>query len=80
MPLEIRDIIKQVRKGKIVLNTHQMGFDGYRKQLDFIANRMVLAIIIGALIISAGMIIHYQLERRLPGCLEFPISPFFFWL
>jgi ubiquinone biosynthesis protein len=78
MPLEIRDIIKQVRKGKIVLNTHQMGFDGYRKQLDFIANRMVLAIIIGALIISAGMIYSLSIGKEVAGLFGIPYFTIFF--
>jgi len=72
LPLELRDIIKQVRKGKIVLNTHQVGFEGYRKQLDFIANRLVMAIIIGALIISAGLSYSLSVGKDVPGLLGIP--------
>lgn len=76
LPLEIRDIIKQVRKGKIVLNTNQIGFEGYRRQLDFIANRLVLAIIIGALVISAGLSYSLAVGKEVPGILG---MPYFTW-
>ena len=55
LPLEIRDIVKQVRKGKIVLNTRQIGFERYTRQLDFAVNRIMLALIIGSLIIGAAI-------------------------
>jgi ubiquinone biosynthesis protein len=76
LPLEIRDIIKQVRKGKIVLNTNQIGFEGYRRQLDFIANRLVLAIIIGALVISAGLSYSLAIGKDVAGILG---MPYFTW-
>ncbi len=76
LPLEIRDIIKQVRKGKIVLNTNQIGFEGYRRQLDFIANRLVLAIIIGALVISAGLSYSLAIDKDVPTFLG---VPYFTW-
>ncbi len=77
LPLELRDIIKQIRKGKIVLNTHQAGFEAYRKQLDFIANRLVLAIIIGALIISSGLIYALSLGKDVPGLFGIPYFTLF---
>jgi ubiquinone biosynthesis protein len=77
LPLEIRDIIKQVRKGKIVLNTNQLGYDSYRRQMDFIANRLVLAIIIGALVISAGLTYSFSLGKAVSGILG---VPYFTWL
>lgn len=77
LPLELRDIIKQVRKGKIVLNTHQVGFEGYRRQLDFIANRLVMAIVIGALIISAGLSYSLAIGKEVAGLFG---VPYFTWL
>jgi ubiquinone biosynthesis protein len=77
LPLEMRDIIKQVRKGKIVLNTNQIGFEGYRRQLDFIANRLVLAIIIGALVISAGLSYSLAIGKDVPGLIGIPYFTLF---
>lgn len=77
LPLEIRDIIKQVRKGKIVLNTQQIGFEAYRRQLDFAATRLVLAIIIGSLIISAGLSYALSIDKEVPGILDIPYFTLF---
>jgi ubiquinone biosynthesis protein len=72
LPLEVRDIVKQVRKGKITLNVRQEGFDAYRRQLDFIANRLVLSVIIGALIISAGLSYSLSIGKPVAGLLGIP--------
>ena len=72
LPLEVRDIVKQIRKGKIVLNTNQIGFEKYQKQLDFATNRIVLAIIIGALIIAAGLSYGSSIGKDAAGLLGIP--------
>ena len=54
LPLEMRDIIKQIRKGKIVLNVNDTGFERQQRHMDFVVNRIVYAIIIASLVISAG--------------------------
>lgn len=77
LPLEMRDIIKQVRKGRIVLNTNQIGFEAYRRQLDFIANRLVLAVIIGALVISAGLSYSMAIGKEVPSLFG---VPYFTWI
>ncbi len=77
LPLEFRDIVKQIRKGKIVLNTRQVGFENYRRQLDFIANRLVMAIIIGSLIISAGLSYAISIGREFSGLLGMPYFSLF---
>lgn len=82
LPLEIRDIVKQVRKGKIILNTHQIGFEKYQRQLDFIANRLVLAIIIGALIIAAALSYGSSVgsDDKVAGILGMPYFTIFCFL
>ncbi|MCG8306604.1 MAG: AarF/ABC1/UbiB kinase family protein [Cytophagales bacterium] len=77
LPLEIRDIVKQVRKGKIVLNTRQMGFEKYQKQLDFVANRIVLAIIIGAFVIAAGLSYGSSIDKAVAGLFGIPYFSLF---
>ena len=76
LPLEIRDIVKQVRKGKIVLNTNQIGIEKHQRQLDFIANRLVMAIIIGALIISSGLSYAHSIGQNVDGFLGMPYFSF----
>lgn len=77
MPLEIRDIVKQVRKGKIVLNTKQIGDEKYQRQLDFMANRLVMAIVIGALIISSALTYGSALEKDVSGLFGVPYFSIF---
>jgi ubiquinone biosynthesis protein len=77
LPLEIRDIVKQVRKGKIVLNTRQIGYEGYQRQLDFMANRLVMAIIIGSLIIGASISYGSSLPNNVDGLLGIPYFSIF---
>ena len=77
LPLEIRDIVKQIRKGKIVLNTSQVGFDKYLKQLHFATNRIVLAIVIGALIIAAGLSYGNSIGKDAAGLFGIPYFSIF---
>jgi len=80
LPLEIRDIVKQVRKGKIVLNTRQIGFEKHQRQLDFMANRLVIAVIIGALIIAAALSYGSAIEKDVAGVLGIPYFTLFCFL
>lgn len=77
MPLEMRDIIKQVRKGRIVLNTRQMGFAGYQRQLGFLVNRLTLAIIMAALIIAAALSYGSAIGHDVSGVLGIPYFSLF---
>lgn len=72
LPLDLRDIVKQVRKGKIVLNTKQIGYEKYQRQKDFIANRVVMAIIIGALIISSALSYGSAIGKEVAGLFGIP--------
>lgn len=77
LPLEISDIVKQIRKGKIVLNTRQAGLEQSQRQLDFIANRLVMAIIIGALIIASALSYGSALEKEIAGLFGVPYFSIF---
>ncbi len=77
LPLEVSDIVKQIRKGKIVLNTRQTGLEQSQRQLDFIANRLVMAIIIGALIIASALSYGSALEKEIAGLFGVPYYSIF---
>lgn len=77
LPLEIRDIVKQVRKGKIVLNTRQIGFENYRRQLDFAVNRIMLSLIIGSLIIASAISYGNAIGTSASGILGVPYFSLF---
>ncbi len=77
LPLEMRDIVKQVRKGKIVLNTRQMGFERYQRQLEFVATRIVLSIIVGALIIASALSYGNAIGKEVGGLLGVPYFSIF---
>jgi ubiquinone biosynthesis protein len=55
IPLELRDIVKQVRKGKITLNMRVSGFDRMIRQVDLAASRMMLGVVAGAMAIAAAI-------------------------
>jgi len=80
LPLEVRDIVKQVRKGKIVLNTKQVGFEANLRQQDFIANRLVMAIIIGSLIIASSISYGSSFGKEIPGLFGIPYFSLFCFL
>ena len=77
LPLEMRDIVKQIRKGKIVLNTRQIGLEKYQRQLDFMANRLLMAIIIGAFIIASALSYGSALEKDVAGLFGVPYFSIF---
>lgn len=56
IPLELRDIIKQVRKGKIALNMRVAGFDRLVRQIDIAASRLMLGVVAGASILAAAVV------------------------
>ncbi len=78
LPLELRDIVKQIRRGRIVLNTNQVGYEKYLVQLNFIANRLVLAIIIGALVIAAAISYGSSVGGEVAGIYGIPYFTLFF--
>ncbi|NJN28390.1 MAG: AarF/ABC1/UbiB kinase family protein [Cyclobacteriaceae bacterium] len=77
LPLEVRDIVKQVRKGKIVLNTNQVGFEKHQRQIDFVTNRIVYGLVISALIISAGLSYALTVGKAVAGIFGLPAFSIF---
>jgi ubiquinone biosynthesis protein len=80
LPLELRDIVKQVRKGKIVLNTRQHGYDSFIKQIHFAANRLVMAIIVGALILASAIAYSSSINQDVPGLFGIPVFSILCWV
>ncbi len=80
LPLEIRDIIKQVRQGKITIHTKPYGFDKYLRLLDFLANRFVLGLIISVLILSSALVYSRSLGLEIKGFLGIPYFSWICWI
>ena len=55
-----------------MLNTNQIGYERHQKQLDFITNRIVYAIIIGSLIIAAGISYSLAIGKQVAGLFGLP--------
>ena len=55
-PLDIKYILKKVRKGELHSNVVVKGLEPLVKKLDTIANRFVLALLISALLVSSAII------------------------
>jgi ubiquinone biosynthesis protein len=80
LPLEVRDIVKQVRKGKILINMQLHGHENALRHLDLAANRLVMGLIISALILSAAIIYGNSIGHDAPGIWGIPYLSLFFML
>jgi ubiquinone biosynthesis protein len=77
LPFELREIVKLVRKGKIVLNMRIQGYDQMVKQVHYAANRLVMGLIIGALVIAASISYAASIGKDVTGFLGLPV---FSWI
>ncbi len=80
LPLEIRDIIKQVRRGRIAFNMRIQGFDHLQRQLDFATNRVVFALIIGALVIASAIAYSGSINTGVHKLLGIPYFSWLCWI
>ncbi len=77
LPFELREIVKMVRKGRIVFNMKVHGFDLMIKQVHYAANRLVMGLIIGSLIIAASISYAASIGQEVTGFLGVPV---FSWI
>ncbi|HBH23186.1 MAG TPA: ubiquinone biosynthesis protein [Cytophagales bacterium] len=55
LPIEVRDIVKQVRKGRLVINYKQEADDRLLRKIEVLGKGFILTMIICALIIGASL-------------------------
>jgi ubiquinone biosynthesis protein len=58
LPYATRDIIRQLREGRINIRYEHVGLEPARRTLDSVANRISLAIVLAALVIGSSLLVH----------------------
>ena len=58
LPYTTRDIIRQLREGRINIKYEHVGLEPARRTLDSVANRIALAIVLAALVIGSSLLVH----------------------
>jgi ubiquinone biosynthesis protein len=64
LPYEARDVLRQLKKGRFKIEFEHAGLESIQRALKNSSNRLVLAIIIAALLISSSLIVHSGLPPR----------------
>ncbi|MFH1321112.1 MAG: lipopolysaccharide core heptose(II) kinase RfaY [Bacteroidota bacterium] len=54
-PREMNDILRKIRKGELHIEVEDKKHDHFRKKMEIVANRLILAFIIGTLIIASSI-------------------------
>ena len=67
IPAQISDLLKQVSKGRVKLNLDVTGSEEPIHLLDRIMNKLVIALVISALLISSSLICLSDMQGRLFG-------------
>jgi len=57
LPYATRDIMRQLREGRLRIGYEHIGLEPARHTLDHVANRMALAIVLAALVIGSSLIV-----------------------
>ncbi|GAB4409468.1 MAG: AarF/UbiB family protein [Microscillaceae bacterium] len=61
-PVELKYILKKMREGELRLHWTLQGYDIFLEKIDRIANRLVLTLLIGALLIASALSLHLAPE------------------
>jgi ubiquinone biosynthesis protein len=67
LPYEIRTILRQVREGQVKMQIEFTGLESIRRTLNQIFNRVVVAIIVAALLVSSSIIVYSGLPPLVSG-------------
>lgn len=57
LPYAARDIIRQLREGRLKIEYEHVGLEPTRRTLDHAANRLALAIVLAALVVGSSLIV-----------------------
>jgi len=64
LPVEMKGILRQLRKGKLHIEVEHTGYRPYMQKLDFITNRLSLALVTSALFVSSAIAMHAKLPAE----------------
>lgn len=85
-PTELREILRQARRGRLVIEFEHKGLDPVLNELDQASNRLAYAIMLAALVIGSALLVHagvppYWRGIPVPGLAGFLVSAVMaFWL
>lgn len=85
-PSELRELIRQARRGRLLIEFEHKGLEPALAELDQISNRLSYAILLGALVIGSALLVHAGLPPHwrgvsVPGIAGFVLSALMgFWL
>lgn len=65
LPNAIQRLTRRLEEGDLAINLQHQGLDGLRSTLDSVANRLVLAIIVAALLVGSSLIIRSASHQTL---------------
>lgn len=86
MPFEIREIIEQVKRGKMKIEFEHKGLEPFMDRNDRISNRLAFAIIIGCIVIGSSIVVLTKVPPMWKGMSIIGIAGFVtacvmgFWL
>ncbi|MGF1639020.1 MAG: ABC1 kinase family protein [Cyclobacteriaceae bacterium] len=75
-PIEIRDFVKQLRKGRLNINYKLVDTDRFLKKADFLITSMVMALVLSALIIASAISYQVVSAPEVPTFLGLPYLSF----
>ena len=67
LPYAARDIVRQVKEGRLRFQYEHVGLEPMRRTLHSGANRLALAIVVGALVLGASMIVQSNVPPLVGG-------------
>jgi len=76
LPFDTKDIISQIRRGKLHIQIELQGYEQLLDRLDFITNRITLTLIISALLIASSIMLRVKLSAGLMVGADVPIFSF----
>ncbi|MCM2303982.1 MAG: AarF/ABC1/UbiB kinase family protein [Elusimicrobia bacterium] len=85
-PAELRELIRQARRGRLLIEFEHKGLEPVLSELDQASNRLSYALLLGALVIGSALLVHAGLPpywRGIPvlGLAGFTLSAVMaFWL
>jgi ubiquinone biosynthesis protein len=57
-PGELRELIRQARRGRLLIEFEHKGLEPALSELDQISNRLAYAILLGSLVIGSALMVH----------------------